>query len=157
MHRALCILTVLLLTLLPTTLHADDHFPTRPATQEGLEAFFTDWFTALDADAPLEQLLPHVAAEGFQMNVLGNPFAGREGFQQWHAGTAQSVQSATHEPLELEITEAEGGSFNVDFRLRWKAVFASGQPFEAVYKEHWQVRHDGERWVISEYVVAPDA
>lgn len=92
-----------------------------PLTEEEIKRLAIDWYHKLDLHAPVEDVLPLLAEDGFEIQVPEGTFKGRDEFKHlYEQGWIRRYFDEVHELKELSFTPA-GGNAEVKVVVNWKA------------------------------------
>ena len=117
------------------------------------------WYKALDVHAPVDQLVPMVAANGLEMYWPEGPTFGVDEFKGWYEKVTHTFFDEVHTMKELEITP-RGSEADVKLVVNWQAKVwnppdATSKWLGMDARQTWVVTRsdDGSRAVIQKYVV----
>ena len=92
-----------------------------PPTEEEIRRLATDWYHKLDLHAPVEEILPLLAKDGFEIRVPEGTFTGSDGFKRlYQQGWIRHFFDEKHELKELSVTPA-GDKVEVKVVVNWQA------------------------------------
>ena len=116
------------------------------------------WYKALDVHAPVDQLVPMVAANGLEMYWPEGPTFGVDEFKGWYEKVTHLFFDEVHTMKTLEITP-RGNEADVKLVVNWQAKVWSPPDAKSKWlgmdaRQTWVVRlSDDGRAVIQKYVV----
>jgi hypothetical protein len=96
--------------------------PVDPFTEEEIRRLANDWYRRLDQHAPIEDVLPLLAEDDFEIRVLPEgTFKGRDGFKRlYEEGWIRHYFDETHTLKQLSFTPA-GDKAEVKVVVNWQA------------------------------------
>lgn len=90
-------------------------------TEAEIRRLANDWYHKLDQHAPVEDVLPLIAADGFEIRVPEGTFRGSDEFKRlYEDGWLRNYFDEVHELEQLSITPAEDKA-EVKVVVRWQA------------------------------------
>lgn len=90
-------------------------------TEAEIRRLANDWYRKLDRHAPIEDVLPLLAEDGFEIRVPEGTFRGGDGFKRlYEEGWIRNYFDEVHELKELSFTTA-GEKAEVKVVVSWQA------------------------------------
>ncbi|BAJ25944.1 MULTISPECIES: nuclear transport factor 2 family protein [Kitasatospora] len=79
-----------------------------------------DWYRALDRHDPVEDVLPHLAADGLVMRFPEGTAHGHEGFRSWYDAVTHRFFDEAHTVLTVDVEEIRAASAEVRVLVNWQ-------------------------------------
>lgn len=80
----------------------------------------TAWYQALDVHAPVEEMLPMLAADGLEMTFPEGVQRGQDGFRRWYETVTHRFFDEVHTLQNLTVT-LNGDRADVKLVVNWQA------------------------------------
>src|SRR5215212_4485641 len=125
-----------------------------PLTEDELRQFVVDWFDLLDVHAPVERLLPLVAADDLEMVFPEATVHGRASFEAWYTKVTKRFSAA-----------GDRGEIGLDLNWQakmWQPPAATSTWLGFDVRQTWEMRRSARtgkaeivRYVVSRFDPMP--
>lgn len=113
-------------------------------TEEEIRRLANEWYRKLDLHAPVEDVLPLLAEDGFEIRVPEGTFRGRDGFKRlYEEGWIRHYFDEVHKLKQLRFTST-GDKAEVEVVVNWQA-----RAWEPPASKSKQINMDAyQTWVV---------
>jgi hypothetical protein len=112
-------------------------------TEVEVKQFVIDWYRKLDVHAPVDELLPRLAAEGLEVRLPETTLYSHADFINWYEGVTRKFFNEVHTMKELHVTIASGQA-DVQLVVNWQAfIWNAPAP-----KSQWLGFDAAQSWVV---------
>tara|TARA_B100000749_G_scaffold280259_1_gene275673 strand:- start:33348 stop:34862 length:1515 start_codon:yes stop_codon:yes gene_type:complete len=118
-----------------------------------VEVFVFHWFSLFDRNAPVTEFLPKLSDE-VDMKFPEATLESHEDFKDWYAGVLETVETASHDIQDLEISKVSEALYQIDLVVLWKAKNFDGTNVEFRAQQHWEVQVGSDGPKIKKYLVS---
>jgi hypothetical protein len=137
-----------------------------PLTEDELRQFVVDWFDLLDVHAPVEWLLPLVAADDLEMVFPEATVHGRASFEAWYTKVTNRFFDEVH-TLTAQRLSAAGDRGEIGLDLNWQAKMWQPPAATSTWlgfdvRQTWEMRRSARtgkaeivRYVVSRFDPMP--